>query len=108
MKPLLPALRDKKRYLAFEAISKEDMEPSRIFNEFSGKFRHLYGAIALSRSNLRLMPEFSKKNKGIIRVNRKYVDKVQASMCLLTQVNGVDVILRTILVSGSIAKFKEE
>lgn len=104
MRPLLPSLREKKRYMSIEIIG--DKPVLEAFEALRAKFNWLVGSLASAKANLRLLKESN--NKMVIRVHRKFVDSVRAALCLTTEVAGQKVIFRTIRVSGSIANVKEE
>ena len=45
-----------------------------------------------------------KTQKGLIRVNNKYVDELKASLSLVSKINNKDVLVRTLGVSGILKK----
>lgn len=49
-----------------------------------------------------------KNNKGIIKVNNKYVDMIRTSLMLIKKVNSEDIIIRTKGVSGLLNKAKSK
>lgn len=106
MRPLLPSLREKKRYMSIEIIGEKHVQTAEAFEVLRAKFNWLVGSLASAKANLRLLKESN--NKMVIRVHRKFVDSVRAALCLTTEVSGQKVIFRTIRVSGSIANVKEE
>ena len=50
----------------------------------------------------------NKENKGIIRVNHKYVDEVKVALALINNYNNNDVKIETVKVSGVINKLVKE
>lgn len=107
IKPVLPSLREKKRYLAFEVISKK---PVKEFSDISRviwqSLLNFSGVLGASRAGIWLLSDkFNKdKQKGLIKVNHKHVDLLKAALCTIKQVNKVDVIVRSIGVSGILKK----
>ena len=106
MKPLLPSLREKKRYLVFEVISKKGFT-SMPDKEIKESMRKLHGEIGLGKAGLIFL-----KNKwnemlqrGIIKVNYKYVDQLRAALCSF---NKGDAIMRSVGVSGILKKAEEK
>ncbi|MAG16419.1 ribonuclease P [Candidatus Woesearchaeota archaeon] len=100
MANLLPSLREKKRYLVFEVIGNASCSDavSSVKNSFSGLFGSLEAANA-DVSNIK-----SSGNKCMVRIGRKYVDKVKASMAIVKRINNSTIILRSIGVSGSLKR----
>ena len=108
MKSLLPTLREKKRYLVFKVISKnnfnfKDMEKSISLNNIE-----FNGVLNSAKSNLSFIQDcFSFENQtGIIKVNNKYIDNLKASLTLIKNINNNTVIVRSLYVSGVLNKAK--
>ncbi|MBW2985202.1 hypothetical protein KY313_00915 [Candidatus Woesearchaeota archaeon] len=102
MKPLLPSLREKKRYLVFEVISKKKLSgiPEKDIEEF---MLRLHGEIGLGKAGLIFLKnKWNKiKQRGIVKVHYKYVDQLRAALCSFHK---GDVIMRSIGVSGILKK----
>src|SRR3989344_1987708 len=82
IKPILPSLRKKKRYIAFEVISKgkiAEFEP--VSKEIMRAAHHCLGMFSMADAGI--MPLANKwdaeKQRGILKVNHKQVDAVKAS-----------------------------
>ena len=107
LKPILPSLREKKRYLAFEVISKEkindaDSVSSAIWScslQFSGQLGAAKAGIMVL--NNKWSPQLQ---RGIIKVSNKHVDAVKAALAFAGKIDGKDVIFRSIGVSGILNK----
>jgi ribonuclease P/MRP protein subunit POP5 len=107
MKPLLPSLRETKRYVVFEVITKQkniDFPE----NEIKQAFLQLFGEIGLGEAGLIFLHNKYKNNKGIIRVNNKYVDKLKASFCIITKINNQKATIKSVGVSGTLKKSQEK
>lgn len=107
IKAILPSLREKKRYLAFEVVSK-----SRI-KDFLGVSRAIWqgmlslnGTRGVAQAGIQVLPEkFNTVNqKGIVRVNHKHVDSLKAGLATIQDVENVPVVVRSLGVSGSLKK----
>lgn len=102
----MPSLRERKRYLVFEVISKGKVS----FNDLSKsliKVVHSFlGELESAKANIKLLPDKwdREKQEGIIRINRKYVNHVKAALCLITKIKNRKVIIRSIWVSGILKK----
>lgn len=110
-RPLLPSLKEKKRYLAFEIVSKEKIkafsEVSRAIWAQTLSFVGTKGAAVLG---MWVLPETynDQKQRGLIRVVHTGLDEVRASLALITHIEGQQVIVRSLGASGIIAKAKKK
>lgn len=102
-KPLLPALKEKKRYVVFETISNQNLRLNDVKQEINKQFSLMLGRLGTAKAGLMFMDDW-KNNRGIVRVNNKFVDHVKACFCVIDQVNDADVIVRSINVSGILNK----
>lgn len=93
---MLPTLKEKKRYIAFET---RDIS----FKDFSGiivsVWTKLFGLFGVADAGLQFI-KFN-KGKGILRVNNSFVNHARAVFCL------ADIPVSTIRVSGVLDKLKE-
>lgn len=105
MKTLLPSLKEKKRYIAFEAITKNKLSGDSL-KIITRKINSFLGVLESSEAGI--MPIEFKNNKGIIKVNNKYVDKVKSAFIFINEINNEKIILRSIAVSGMINKARKQ
>jgi len=107
LKPILPSLREKKRYLVFEVISKERIGN---FENISGAISHFIlqflGQLMAAKAGIIMLNNKwdSGLQRGIIKVNHKYVDAVKAALALATKINNTEIIIRSLGVSGILRK----
>ncbi len=104
LKPVLPSLREKKRYIAFEILSEnqlnyEDVERSML--EVSHSF---LGELGCSKAGIRMMEDQYSNNKGIVKVSHKYVDHMKGVFTMIDHIKNNDVIVRSTKVSGILRK----
>jgi len=107
LKPVLPSLREKKRYLVFEVISKHKIndfnEVSDVITESASGFLGQLGAAKAG-----LLPLANKWNpelqRGIIKVGHKHVDGLRASLAFASKIGGHEAIFRSLGVSGILKK----
>ncbi|MBT3463868.1 hypothetical protein HOD20_01170 [archaeon] len=85
LKPLLPVLKEKKRYVVFSIISKKNENIDQIFTLIEKNYKKLFGEFGLADAGLMYLKNKSLNNKGIIRINRKCVDKLKTSFTLLNE-----------------------
>lgn len=110
LKPLIPTLREKKRYVSFEIISKE----SNIFafpevqKAVKDSYKSLYGETGEGKAGIILLSNKYQNNKGIIRINNKCVEKLKLSLALIKEINKKEVIIQSLITSGMIRKAEEK
>ena len=107
IKPVLPSLREKKRYLVFEIISKKDIKS---FSDVSSLIWQsslsFLGEIGTAKAGIWVLPDKwkQKKQKGMIKVNNKYIDKLKTSLTLIKSFKRQQIIIKSVGVSGMINK----
>lgn len=107
IKPMLPSLREKKRYLAFEIVSKEKIDDFRAVEEAVwNACLNFLGELGTAKAGIMPIGEkwHAKKQRGLIRVNRKYVDHVRVALSLVRKISSQKVIIKTVGVSGIMQK----
>ena len=98
MKPVLPTLKEKNRYLAYEIRNNRKFAPGEIRNEMKKAMMQFLGELECAKANILILDDF-KKNRGIIKVNNKYTDKVKVALMLIRIFT-----VETIYVSGTLKK----
>ena len=107
LKPVLPSLREKKRYLVFEVISKEKIKDiNLVSNTISGCSLHLLGQLGAAKAGVMVLNNKwnAELQRGIIKVSHKYVDALKASLVFAQKVDDKEVIFRSLGVSGILRK----
>ncbi|MFC1730915.1 Rpp14/Pop5 family protein [candidate division KSB1 bacterium] len=110
-KPLLPSLREKKRYLAFEILSEAKIKDySSVSKQIKQNSLDFLGELGLAKAGIMLIDDCwdKDKQKGILRVNNKYVNHAKASLVLINHIGDKDVMVRSIGMSGSLKKAKQK
>ena len=103
LKSLLPSLKEKKRYLVFEVISKNKISQNQAISSIMQKTRDFIGELGMAKANLSIL-EHWRNNKGIIKASNKYTDEIKASLTLINKIDNSDVIVRCLGVSGILNK----
>ena len=111
IKPLLPSLREKKRYLAYEVISKsrfyDAIHVNKAILDAANKF---LGNLGMSYAGI--IPINDKWNekmqRGIMRVNNKHVDNLKASLIFVKNINGKESIVKSVGASGILRKAQQK
>ena len=70
------------------------------------EFLTFLGSLELAKSSFKLV-SFN-KNKGIVKVNSKYLDKLRAMLPLINKLNNEKVNIKSLKTSGLINKVKME
>lgn len=104
-KPLLPVLRTKKRYVVYETISKKRIEHNHVVKSIIDSFRNNFGIFGLGNAGI-MDTKIYKNNRGILKVNNKYLDKLRTSILMIRNINDSEVIIYVINVSGILKKAK--
>ena len=107
LKPLLPSLKEKKRYLAFKILSESAIGSSgQVSKAIWDHSLGFLGELGCAEAGIILLQD--KYNKGaqtgIIRVNHKHVDKMKSALMTIKSIEGKDVIVYTTGVSGILKK----
>lgn len=108
-KPLLPVLRERKRYLVYEVLSDSEFTPTEISSAIKFSFKELFGITGLADAGLIFMDKmFNKKTKrGFVRVSHTSLDKLKGSFVFIDNISGKKVILKSVIASGMIDKAKK-
>lgn len=101
IKPLSPALRQKKRYLVFEAISEEKKDFELVNKLIIEQCSRFLGEIGMAQAGILILQDKFKEKKGIIKVNHKHVHDLKAALALI---KNEDMIFRSVGVSGILKK----
>ena len=110
-KPLLPTLREKKRYLAYEVISghkfNDAMDISKAIMDAAKDF---LGNLGMAKAGIIAMDDqFNQKlQKGMVRVNNKHLDSLRASLLFVEKISGNDVIIKSVGASGVLKKAQQK
>jgi ribonuclease P/MRP protein subunit POP5 len=107
IKPILPSLREKKRYLVFEVISKQKIQDfNKVRDAIMNSALEFLGQLGMAKAGVIILKDKWNKDKqrGILRVNNKHVDNLKAALTFVEKINGADAIVRSVGVSGILKK----
>jgi len=107
LKPVMPSLREKKRYLAFEVLSDAKLSSEHIAKAVMQASLQFAGELGTAEMGIIPLTESFTKNKGIIRVSNVGLDRLKASLTLITTIDGHPVSVRSLAVSGNLGKMKK-
>ena len=103
IKTISPTLKEKKRYLVYEIISKRQFmfeDAKKAIDEANLRF---LGELGLAKAGIMHIDLYN-HNKGILRVNNKFISELKMSLGLIKNINNEQVIVNTISVSGILNK----
>ena len=106
MKPIIPSLRENNRYITFQIQADKQFNNEEIKKMLQEEFLTFLGSLELAKSSFKLV-SFN-KNKGIVKVNSKYLDKLRAMLPLINKLNNEKVNIKSLKTSGLINKVKME
>ena len=108
MKPILPTLKENKRYLLFRILSGSAVDKSPCRDAISKATFRFLGELGCARAGVAFLGETYKpaEKTGIIRVNTKHVDDVKAALASIQNIGEQRATFEVIKVSGNVGKLK--
>lgn len=108
LKPVMPSLREKKRYLAYEVLSNSKVDVNSVAKSLWNSALGFVGELGAAKMGLIVLTDNfnSSKQRGIVRVAHNMIDELKASLTLITNIDGRPATVRSITVSGNINKAK--
>ena len=107
LKPILPSLREKKRYLAFEVISKDKVSDiNKVSEAISRSASDFLGRLEASKAGIIVLNNKwdAELQRGILKTGHKHVDAAKSALAFIDKVDSKEVIFRSIGVSGILRK----
>jgi len=111
LKPLLPSLRERKRYLAFEVLSKAKITDYDAVSEaILQNSTEFLGHLGMSKAGVMILKDKYNKDsqRGLIRVNNKNVDNLKAALTMVDHIDNNEVIVKSLGVSGILNKAEKK
>ena len=105
-KPLLPVLKERKRYLSYEAYADRAL-PQSTGRIIVDELNSLLGVFDAASAGLLNIGFDASTNKGIIRVSNTSAHKARLALLLVHQLKGQPVMLRPVTASGVLRKAKQ-
>jgi len=103
-KILNPVLREKKRYLVYKVdyFGNKTVETRSVNQSIKRRILGFLGELGLAEAGIMFIKSTNKK--GILRVNRKFVDHTKTSLMTVNKTNNQGIAIRCLGLSGSINK----
>lgn len=105
MKPILPSLKEKKRYIAYEILSEKPLKRDESIKGISNGILKFLGQLGNARAGTMVIE--SNQNKGILKVSNTMVDQVKTGLALIKEIEGNKVIVKTTKVSGTLSNIRK-
>ncbi len=97
---MIPSLRERKRYLAYEVISDNHIANEAASKAVMNSIKDFIGYHGMAKAGIiQVMP-------GIVRVSHTSVDLVKTALALVPGIDGKNAMIRIKYVSGSLDKAK--
>lgn len=103
---LKPSMREKKRYMAYELISEKPL-PRDADRQLIARINDLLGIFNASKAGILPVKYNPEKQRGLLKVERKFVDFVRACFVMTKSLNSQEVLIRTLYVSGMLNRAGE-
>ena len=104
MKILMPTLREKERYIAFQIISEESVTYADLEAAVWNTMLDFFGEYGTSLSSMWLIKNLydDQQQVGVIRCNNESVPAVLAALGLITRMGDIRVIFKVLKISGTL------
>ena len=102
MKPLMPTLRERKRYLAFEVLAKKECSWNAIKQAVRAALQKYVGIDGAAKAGVLFVK--NNKNKAVLRVAHTSLNTVRAAFVFITEIEKQKVIVKSIGASGMLHK----
>ncbi len=102
MKPLMPTLRERKRYLAFEVLAKKECNWNAIKQAVRAALQRYVGIDGAAKAGILFVK--NNKNKGVVRVAHTSLNAIRGVLVFITEIEKQRVIVKSIGASGMLHK----
>jgi len=106
MKPILPSLKEQKRYLLFRIISTGTVDKSSCGDAINKACLRFLGELHCAKAGITFLGENYADKKGIIRVGSRYVDEVKVALASIREIDSQRATFDVVKISGAIGKLK--
>jgi len=106
-KTLPPTLRERNRYMTFEARSDSSLERKDVVSAIWHALIRTHGEIGASETSLWVMDWDKTKSRGVIKTNHKAADKVRSALAVVTEVERKPALFCVLHTSGTLKTARE-
>ena len=106
MKPLLPSLKEKKRYIVFEVLAQASVHQHDVHEAITNALYHVSGVHGLAEAGMQFIPERwnAAQQRGVLRVSTVGTDMVKSAFPFIQTVGRKKAIVRSLSTSGILGK----
>lgn len=103
---LLPSLKEQNRYVEFEVVSDQKVTYELVKEALERSFRAFLGTLYYARADPRIIKNKWDQNsqRGVFKVNSRYLDHAKASLMLVRKINNRNVCVKSVNTSGILNK----
>lgn len=106
VKPLLPSLREKKRYVVYEVTSKRPVLMQDVAKKIAETYQRYFGIYGSAQAGIMALE--SSGQRGILRISNKHVDRLKAIFPLIHKIEHQEILIQSVGVSGILKKAKKQ
>ncbi|HSU72948.1 MAG TPA: Rpp14/Pop5 family protein [Candidatus Binatia bacterium] len=109
LKPVMPSLREKKRYLTFEVLSDAKLDVTHVAKAVTHAVLEFVGELGMAQMGVIVLTDLYNRvrQRGVVRVSHVGVDRLKASLAFIHSIDGHPVAVKSVAVSGNIIKAKK-
>src|SRR3989344_9101914 len=107
MKPILPSLREKNRYIVYKVKSEEKLGFGEVKRALYDHCAKMIGQLEMASANIMIMNDW-KNNMGIIKINNQYLNELHASLLFIQGISGKKARVESVYMSGLLHKSREK
>ena len=107
MRRLIPTLRNKKRYVAFELVTECNPELGEVKKSLWESMLRLFGEIGSAKIDAHFVDEQCKGRRGVVRCAHTGTDGLLSSFAFVSAVSGKKAVLRSLGISSTVKGVKK-
>ena len=105
LKPVLPTLREKKRYVAFEVQAEKSLPLDQVRSGIEKTMKAFLGDLGMARAGVLFLNDW-KNQRGILKASTRSVYEVKAALALVENIADHKAVVRSLAVSGTVDKLR--
>lgn len=106
-KPILPSLKEKRRYLVYEVKSEDKLSFNTVKDSIIRESESYLGKLTMAKAGVIFLNDWINQ-KGVIKVNNKYEDHIKAVFTQINKIQEQNVLVKSVGVSGILNKARKK
>lgn len=102
---MLAGLKERKRYIVFKVYSDHILSEKKVKDAVESQCLQFLGELGMSKAGLLFIAQ--SRYSGVVRVSHKYVDEIKTALSMIKKIDGKNVMIKTLRVTGTIKKTKK-